>query len=276
MAAHGTTIDQARLEAFLGQSVTDMGAALNAVLVMLGGDLGIWQAMAGAGPLTAAEVGERAGLRERYAREWLSAQAASGYVEYDPGADTFELPAEHAMALADETSPVFLLGGYHLVSSAWKDRAQIAERFRSGRGMGWHEHDAELFHGAERFFGPGYRTHLVADWIPALEGVEDKLRAGARIADVGCGHGVSTGVMAQAFPNSRVYGFDMHEPSIERAREIAASSGADHNVEFAVSSAKDIPNHGTTSSASSTACTTWAIRWERSSTCGARSPRTAP
>ena len=149
---------------------------------------------------TSPELSERSGVRERYVREWLAAQAASGYVEYDASTDTFTLPPEQAMALADEDGPFFILGGYHLISASYKDRETIAERFRAGEGIGWHEHDPELFLGAERFFGPGYRAHLVPDWIPALDGVEDKLRDGGMIADVGCGHGVSTILMAHAYP----------------------------------------------------------------------------
>ena len=199
-------VDEARLHQFLGQAVTDMGAAMNGVLVMMGAELGLWKAMEGAGPLTAATVAERSGVLERYAREWLATQAASGYVEYDPDAETFTLPPEQAMALADEESPVYTLGAYHLISSAFKDRPQLVERFRSGDGFGWHEHDAELFMGTEEFFRPGYRAHLVAEWIPALEGVEEKLREGGRVADVGCGHGVSSTLIARAYPNSEVVG----------------------------------------------------------------------
>jgi 2-polyprenyl-3-methyl-5-hydroxy-6-metoxy-1,4-benzoquinol methylase len=234
-------VDEARLEEFLGQAVTDIGAAMNGVLVMLGGELGLWKAMDGAGPLTSAELAERSSVSERYVREWLSAQAASGYVSYDADADRFELPPEQAMAFANEDSPVFLLGGYHVISSAFKDRDKIAERFRAGEGFGWHEHDAELFLGTEQFFRPGYRTHLVAEWLPALDGVVDKLERGAKVADIGCGHGVSTVLMAQAFPNSTFHGFDYHEASIERARQLAEAEGVAANTEFAVATAKDFP-----------------------------------
>ena len=244
MATPTRELDETRLEQFLGQAVTDMGAALNGVLVMLGDTLGLWKAMAGAGPLTAAEVAQRTGIRERYVREWASAQAASGYLEHDAGADTFELPPEQAMAFADEDSPVYLLGGYSLISSTYKDRERIAERFQDGEGFGWHEHDPELFLGTEQFFRPGYRAHLVAEWIPALEGVDEKLRRGGKVADVGCGHGISTVLMAQAYPESTVYGFDYHEASIERARGIAAADGVSANTELEVASAKDFPGTG--------------------------------
>jgi 2-polyprenyl-3-methyl-5-hydroxy-6-metoxy-1,4-benzoquinol methylase len=239
-----TAVDEGKLEQFLGQAVTDMGAAMNAVLVMLGGELGLWKAMNGAGPMTAADLAQRSGVRERYVREWLSAQAASGYVEYDPDADTFTLPPEQGMAFADEDSPVFLLGGYHLLSAVFKDRPKLAERFRAGEGFGWHEHDPELFKGTEQFFRPGYRAHLVAEWLPALEGVEKKLQSGGKVADIGCGHGVSTVLMAQAFPQATIHGFDYHEGSIERASELAAEEGVRENTEFEVASAKDFPGDG--------------------------------
>ena len=237
-------LDEARLEQFLGQAVTDMGAAMNGVLVMLGGQLGLWKAMAEAGPLTAAEIAERSGIKERYVREWASAQAASGYVEYDSSAETFELSPEQAMAFANEDSPVYLLGGYNVISSTYKDREKIAERFRAGEGFGWHEHDPELFVGTEQFFRPGYRAHLVAEWIPTLEDVEDKLRRGANVADIGCGHGISTVLMAKAYPDSTIHGFDYHDASIERAKKIAEAEGVSRNTEFSVASAKDFPGAG--------------------------------
>jgi SAM-dependent methyltransferase len=239
-----TAVDEERLQQFLGQAVTDMGAALNGALVMIGGELGLWRTLAGAGPLTSEEIAERSGVTERYVREWCSAQAASGYLEYDPGDQTFMLPPEQAMALADEDSPVYLLGGYHVVSSAFKDRPAITERIRAGRGFGWHEHDPELFVGTEQFFRPGYRAHLVAEWIPALESVEDKLRAGAKVADLGCGHGISTVLMAEAYPQSSFHGFDYHGASIERARQIADAEGVSPNTAFEVASAKDFPGSG--------------------------------
>jgi 2-polyprenyl-3-methyl-5-hydroxy-6-metoxy-1,4-benzoquinol methylase len=244
MEAQTSAVDEARLEQFLGQAVTDMGAAMNGVLVMIGGELGLWKALNGAGPLTSAEIAERSGVAERYVREWASAQAASGYLEYDGDGETFTLPPEQAMALADEDSPVFMLGGYHLVSAAYKDREKIAERLRDGAGFGWHEHDPEQFLGTEQFFRPGYRTHLVAEWLPALDSVEEKLRSGAKVADVGCGHGISTFLMAQAYPQSTFHGFDYHEASIERARQVAEAEGVTANTEFEVASAKDYPESG--------------------------------
>ena len=241
MEAATREVDEQRLEAFLGQAVTDMGAAMNGVLVMIGGELGLWKAMAGAGSLTAAEIAERSGVAERYVREWASAQAASGYIEYDAESDSFELPPEQAMAFADPDSPVYMLGGFSVISSVYKDRERLTERFRSGAGFGWHEHHADLFVGTEQFFRPGYRAHLVAEWLPALEGVEERLRAGGKLADIGCGHGISTILLAQAFPEATAYGFDYHDASIERAKQIAEAEGVAQNTEFAVASAKDYP-----------------------------------
>jgi 2-polyprenyl-3-methyl-5-hydroxy-6-metoxy-1,4-benzoquinol methylase len=238
-----TEIDEAKLEAFMGQAVTDMGAIISAPLMMIGERLGLYKAMAGAGPLTSAEVAERSGAAERYVREWLGNQAAGGYVIYDPQTDRYTLPNEHALALADEDSPFYILGVYDSIASLYADEDKITEAFRSGDGMGWHEHDHRLFRGTERFFRPGYRANLVAEWIPALDGVQDKLERGAKVADVGCGHGASTVIMAQAFPNSEFFGFDYHAPSIERAQEAAKEAGVDDRITFATDSAKEYPGH---------------------------------
>ncbi len=238
-----TEIDPEKLEAFMGQAVTDMGAVISAPLFVIGERMGLYKAMAGAGPLSSAEVAERAGVAERSVREWLRNQAAGGYVTYDAEGDTYELPPEQAMALADEESPFYLLGAYELIASLYADEDKIASAFKTGGGMGWHEHDHRLFEGTERFFRPGYKGHLVAEWIPALEGVEDKLKEGAKVADIGCGHGASTILMAEAFPASEFHGFDYHPASIERAREAAAEAGVD-NVDFEVATAKDYPGTG--------------------------------
>ena len=173
-------IDESKLNAFLGQAIGEMGAAMNAALIVLGDKLGLYKAMAGAGPLTSAQVAAKTKLNERYVREWLSAQAAGGFLTYDAAAQTFTLPPEQAFALAAEDSPVFLPGFFLIVSSVMKDVSKIEEGFRTGKGVGWHEHDHELFHGTEKFFRPNYRAHLVSEWIPALEGVEAKLKAGAK------------------------------------------------------------------------------------------------
>ena len=215
------SIDEAKVEAFMGQAVTDMGAIMSAPLFVIGEKLGLYKAMAGAGPLTSQEVADRAGAAERYVREWLRNQAAGGYVEYDPETDRYTLPDEHALALADE------------------DR--LHEAFRTGEGLGWHEHDHRLFRGTERFFRPGYRGHLVAEWIPALDGVQEKLERGAKVADVGCGHGASTIILAEAFPNSEFFGFDYHPESIERAREAADEAGVGDRITFEAAAAKDYP-----------------------------------
>jgi 2-polyprenyl-3-methyl-5-hydroxy-6-metoxy-1,4-benzoquinol methylase len=239
-----TGIDEARLEAFMGQAVTDMGAIISAPLMVIGEKLGLYKAMAHAGSLSSQEVAERSGAAERYVREWLRNQAAGGYVTYDPESDRYTLPDEHALALADEDSPFYILGVYDSIASLYADEDQILEAFRSGQGMGWHEHDHRLFRGTERFFRPGYRAHLVAEWIPALDGVQEKLERGAKVADIGCGHGASTIIMAAAFPNSEFSGFDYHDASIERARVAAREAGVEDRISFEVAAAKDYPASG--------------------------------
>jgi 2-polyprenyl-3-methyl-5-hydroxy-6-metoxy-1,4-benzoquinol methylase len=239
MSTPGMAIDEAKLEAFMGQFVGDLGAAMTAPLVMIGDKLGLYRAMADGEPVTPEQLAERTDCRERYIREWLSQQAASGYIEYDPATATFRLPPEQAMALTDEDSPAFIPGAFQLLAAVVKDEPQIAERFRSGEGFGWHEHHEDLFEGTERFFRPGYLASLVESWLPALDGVADKLSAGARVADIGCGHGASTILMAQAFPASVFVGSDYHEQSIAAARAAAERSGVTDRVSFEVASAKD-------------------------------------
>jgi 2-polyprenyl-3-methyl-5-hydroxy-6-metoxy-1,4-benzoquinol methylase len=234
-----TGIDEAKLEEFMGQFVGDLGAALTAPLVLIGDKLGLYKAMADSEPITPRELAERTGCRERYIREWLCQQAASGYVEYDPLDGTFRLPPEQAMALADEDSPAFIPGAFQLAAAVIKDEPQITERFRSGEGFGWHEHHHDLFAGTERFFRPGYLANLVSAWLPALDGVVEKLTAGARIADIGCGHGASTILMAEAFPASVFVGSDYHEGSVEAARAAAERRGVADRVSFEIASAKD-------------------------------------
>jgi len=232
--AAAPTIDQTKLEAFMGQFVQDMGAAATAPLVVIGDKLGLYKAMADGTPVTPAELAERTGCRERYLREWLCQQAASGYVDYSDGA--FRLPPEQALALAEDDSPVFIPGAFQLLASIIKDEPHITERFRSGEGMGWHEHDHDLFEGTERFFRPGYLANLVASWLPALSGVTAKLAAGgARVADVGCGHGASTVVLAEAYPAARFHGYDYHPESIERATQLAKQAGVEDRVAFVLS-----------------------------------------
>jgi 2-polyprenyl-3-methyl-5-hydroxy-6-metoxy-1,4-benzoquinol methylase len=232
-------IDEARLEEFMGRFVQDLGAGLTAPLVLLGDKLGLYKAMTDGAPVTPSELADRTGCHERYIREWLCQQAASGYVEYDAAAGTFRLPPEQALALADEQSPAFIAGAFQVLAAIVKDEPQISERFRSGAGFGWHEHDHDLFEGTERFFRPGYLANLVDAWLPALEGVAEKLKAGARVADIGCGHGASTILMAKAYPRSTFVGSDYHDASIEAARRAAEHAGVTDRVTFAVASAKE-------------------------------------
>ena len=239
--AIATPIDEAKLQAFLGKAVGDFGTAASAALVVIGDKLGLYKAMAGAGPLTSTELAQRTGTTERYVREWLVNQAAAGYLDYDPSTHRYTLPPEHALALTDEGSPFFVVGGYQVITAIMKAQARIAEAFRTGAGVPWGEHDPDLFEGTERFFRPGYVTNLVSSWIPALDGMEAKLQAGGTVADVGCGHGVSTIELARAYPRSRFFGFDTHAPSIARARQTAAEAGVADRVIFEVAGATDFP-----------------------------------
>ncbi len=237
-------VDKAKLEAFVGQAVTDMGAAISGLLLHIGDRLGLYKAMAGAGPITSSALAERTGTAERYVREWLGNQAAGGYVVYDPADGTYELPAEQAMVVADEDSPVFLGGAFETIASCYADHDVFVDAFRTGAGVGWHQHDERLFSGVVRLFRPGYAAHLVEEWLPALDGVVEKLRAGASVADVGCGLGASTVIMAQAFERSTFTGIDIHESSIEAARRSAAQAGVDRRAKFGIAQAKDLPGAG--------------------------------
>jgi len=231
-------VDEAKLQQFVEKMVGDMGAAMSAALVVVGDKLGLYQALADAGPIDSAGLAAKTGTTERYVREWLAAQAAAGFISYDAGAARYFLTPEQAAVFADESGPAFMAGGFEIISSMFRDEPKITQAFRTGEGVGWHEHDACLFRGTERFFRPGYAHHLVAEWIPALDGVKEKLARGARVADVGCGHGSSTIVMARAFPNSTFVGFDYHPQSIQRARELAHEAGVASRVSFEVASAK--------------------------------------
>jgi len=245
MTATGTgPIDEARLEAFAGQVVVDMGAAISGLMLHVGDRLGLYKAMAGAGPLTSSELAARTGAAERYVREWLGNQAAGGYVVYSPSDGTFELPAEQAMVLANDDSPVFLCGAFEGIAACYADHDLLVNAFRTGQGVGWQEHDDRLFSGTLRLFRPGYAAHLVAEWLPALDGVVDKLQAGASVADIGCGLGASTIIMAQAFGRSTFVGVDIHEPSIVAAREAAAKAGVDRRARFDGASAAELPGTG--------------------------------
>lgn len=241
MSTPTLNVDQGKLQDFMGKAVGDMGAAMNITLILIGERLGLYKAMAGAGPVTPAALAERTGTAERYVREWLCAQAAGGYVTYDPATKTFTLPDEQALALAVEDSPCYLPGAYQVAASLIHDEPKLRAGFQSGRGVGWNEHDPGLFEGTERFFRPNYAANLVSSWIPALEGVEEKLRRGAKVADVGCGHGASTILMAQAFPKSQFHGFDYHEPSILWARRAAEAAGVGDRVTFTAAASKDYP-----------------------------------
>jgi len=238
------TIDQARLDEFLGRFVGDLGAALSAALVVIGDRLGLYRAMGDGDPVRPDDLAARTGTDPRYVREWLANQAAGGYVSYDPDAEGFFLTPEQSLALAQEGSPAFVPGAFQLATALIKDEEKIEHAFVSRDGVGWHEHHHDLFAGTERFFRPGYAANLVSSWIPALDGVEAKLRSGARVADVGCGHGASTVLMAEAFPRSEFAGFDYHDASIEHARDAAARAGLGDRVRFEVASAKQYPGEG--------------------------------
>jgi SAM-dependent methyltransferase len=242
MATTARTIDEAKLEEFMGRFVGDLGAALSAALVVIGDRLGLYRAMADGSPVTTEELAERTGTDPRYVREWLSNQAAGGYVTYADG--RFSLSPEQSLALAQEGSPAFVPGAFQVATALTKDEETIARAFATGDGVGWHEHHHDLFTGTERFFRPSYAANLTASWIPALDGVQAKLESGALVADVGCGHGASTILMAQAFPRSEFIGFDYHEASVETAREKASAVGLDGRVRFEVAPAKEYPGEG--------------------------------
>lgn len=234
-------LDQAKLEAFLGKMLNDMGAAASGALILIGDKLGLYKALAESGPLTPEELASRTGTAARYIGEWLAAQAAAGYVEYDGDSGKYAMTPEQTLALADESSPYFVAGGYEVLGSMFKDEPKVTEAFRSGHGVGWHEHSPCLFRGTERFFRAGYAAHLVQEWLPSLEGVVAKLERGASVADVGCGHGASTIVMAQAFPKSQFVGFDYHGASIERARAAASQAGVAERCRFELADSKAFP-----------------------------------
>jgi 2-polyprenyl-3-methyl-5-hydroxy-6-metoxy-1,4-benzoquinol methylase len=237
-------INPDKLNEFLGKAIVDFGATFHAALIGIGDKLGLYKALAAGGPQTPAQLAKRTGTAERYIREWLSAQAAGGYVTYDPPSGTFHLSEEQAFALADENSPAFLPGAFQVALASTKAEDQITKRFKTGKGMGWHEHDPELFVGTERFFRPGYAANLVATWIPALEGVESKLKKGARVADVGCGLGASTILMAKSYPKSEFTGYDYHDKSIKTAKQRAKEAGVGDRIKFEVAKAKNYPGKG--------------------------------
>ena len=237
-------VDEKKLEQFVFRAVDEVGATLNAALVVMGDKLGLYRALAGSGAMTPEELAKRTSVSERYVREWLNAQAAGGYVEYDPQGGAYTLPAEQTAALTDEESPAFLPGFFQIALGAAIDSPRVTEAARSGEGVGWHEHNHDVYDGCERFFRPGYNASLIPSWLPALDGVVEKLEAGASVADIGCGHGSSTILMAQAFPNSKFVGTDYHAGSIETARERARAAGVEDRVGFETAAAAEHPGSG--------------------------------
>jgi SAM-dependent methyltransferase len=235
-----SAVDEAKLNDLLGKVVTDLGAVAAVPLALLGERLGLFRALMDGEAVTPAQLAQRTGTVERNVREWLAALAASGYLTYE-GGDRFRMAPEQSAAFADEDSPVFVLGGYQsfLSCGSPEERDRLERAFRDGRGVGWHEHHPDLFAGTARFFRPGYAAHLVDEWLPALTGVVDRLRAGGRVADVGCGVGHSTVMIGEAFPDALVTGFDYHGPSIDAARNLAAETGVQDRVSFTVAGAKD-------------------------------------
>jgi SAM-dependent methyltransferase len=234
-------IDMTKLESFLGRAVNDLAAGHAGVLVSVGMKLGLYEALADAGPLSAAEVAGRAGCAERYVREWLNAQVAGGYVDYHAISDTYELSPEHALVLADEDSPFFMPHAWQVTASMWLDEQKTINAFRTGGGVAWGDHDERLYCGVASFYRNAYRGSLVPQWLPAIEGAVEKLDAGIKVADVGCGHGFSTLLMAEAFPRSRFHGFDVHAESIAEARRNAEEAGVSDRVTFEVATATNYP-----------------------------------
>ncbi|HEY2455719.1 MAG TPA: class I SAM-dependent methyltransferase [Candidatus Acidoferrum sp.] len=233
-------VNMDKLNSFLGQFVGDLGAAVHTGMVVIGDKLGLYKALA-SGAMTSSELAAKTKTDERYLREWLSSQAAGGYITYDDATKKFSLTEEQAFTLADENSPAYLPGAFQLALGSLAAVPRIAESFRTGAGMGWHEHDDGVFHGCEKFFRPGYAANLMSTWIPSLQDVTAKLEAGARVADVGCGKGASTILMAKAYPKSKFFGFDYHDKSIEAARENAKSEGVGERATFEVAKAKEFP-----------------------------------
>jgi SAM-dependent methyltransferase len=244
MAVQAQAINMDKLNAFLGQVVGELGATVNAGLIVLGDRLGLYKAMDGAGPISSSELAEKTGTAERYVREWLNAQAAGGFVTYDPETKRYELPAEQAMVLANENSPAFVGGAFELATATLKSGPDIEAAFKTGAGFGWHQHDPGVATGCERFFRPGYNANLVSSWLPALEGVEAKLRVGANVADIGCGLGASTRLMAEAYPRSKFTGFDYHKESIDLARKETKEAGLQDRARFEVAPAAAFPGTG--------------------------------
>ncbi|GAA2893136.1 class I SAM-dependent methyltransferase [Nonomuraea rubra] len=240
----GKALDQDQVMAFLERVMIDSGAAFAGLCTSIGARLGLYEAMAGAGPLTSPGLAARTGLDERYVREWLAAQVAGQYVHYAPGTDTYLLPDEHAAVLADQDAPTYSAGAFTMLQSLYATEDALVDAYRTGEGVGWGEHGPALYEGVAAFFRPGYAAALVPEWLPALDGVVAGLERGMLVADVGCGFGHSTLLMARAFPNSRFHGFDFHAPSVERARRTAQEQGLADRVTFEVAAADDFPGGG--------------------------------
>jgi 2-polyprenyl-3-methyl-5-hydroxy-6-metoxy-1,4-benzoquinol methylase len=236
-------LDPQKLNELLGKGLVDFGATFHAALVQIGDRLGLYKALSIGGAMSPEQLAKKTNTNERYVREWLSSQAAGGYVNYDPATQKFSMSEEQTFALADENSPAFLPGAFQVALAATRSVDKISERFTSGDGFGWHEHHPELFEGTERFFRPGYAAHLMQEWIPALDGVDTKLKAGAKVADVGCGLGASTILMAKAYPKSTFVGFDYHQGSLDAATERAKTAGVTDRVKFTQAKAKDYPGN---------------------------------
>jgi 2-polyprenyl-3-methyl-5-hydroxy-6-metoxy-1,4-benzoquinol methylase len=241
-ATQPAPINEDKMNEFLGKVVGDFGAALSSSLAYIGQKLGLYKALAQAGPVTPAEFAQQTSTNERYIREWLINQAASGYVDYDAASGCFSLTPEQAVALTDETSPFYVGGGFYVVKAMGNAVPHIEKAFKNGGGLLWGDNDPDLFIGVERFFRPGYAAHLIASWIPSLTGIEEKLKTGGKVADIGCGHGASTVIMAQAYPNSHFWGFDNHDKSIETARQRAREANVSDRVTFEVANASDFPD----------------------------------
>lgn len=242
-AAQPRQLDEEKMHAFLGKVVADFGATLGSILGYIGSKLGLYEALAEANGLTPAELASKTGTNERYVREWLINQAAGEYVHYDPASGKYSMLPEQAVALNDEDSPFFIGGGFYVIKAMLNAQPRIFDSFKNGGGMLWGEHDPDLFIGTEKFFRPGYTAYLVDSWIPSLTGIEQKLKAGARVADVGCGHGASTIIMAKAYPNSTFEGFDNHPASIENASAKAEAAGLSGRVTFVTENALSIPDN---------------------------------
>ncbi len=236
-------MNEEKLHDFLGKMVNEMGAAANGVLILIGDRLGLYKALTNTGPMTSEELAQSTSTAERYVREWASAQAASGFIAFNPESQKFSMTPEQSMVFAIEDSPVIMTGAFYTISSMYHDEPKITKAFQTGEGVTWGNHNNCLFCGTEKFFKPSYKANLVSSWIPSLDGVEEKLKYGAKIADVGCGHGASTLIMAKAFPNSEFIGYDIHDKSIAHAAQMAKESGLS-NVSFEVATAKDFPGNG--------------------------------